>query len=270
MWVGRCGAVCLSRSAPLCSARLQEVGGWRQRGQEDPFQISSSSRQCQTSRLRTKYLLHQRAPFCEGERSEWVWMNRLKTDPVLAQPVAHLVPSALSPPSPRAQPMIPENRYSWYTNLTHVSRTAKHKINYILPGLQNSISVHWKGTLHDTSTVAGFQRWLLVHVRRVLIIRSTHTESNLKVLILYPDQDWQATSESHLPCQCETRGLSALCRARADTSLEVFSWWPTAARLHSPPNSVPHHCPNWWKLMDCSISIWGSRLCCQPILISCN
>lgn len=135
--------------ALLPSACLQEVGvgvGWRrQRGQEDPFQISSRSSQCQTSRLRTKYLLHQRAPFCEGKGSEWAWMNRLKTDPVLAQSVAHLVPWALNPTATRAQPMIPENRYNWYTNLTHVSRTAKHKISYILQGLQMKDFCSMKG-----------------------------------------------------------------------------------------------------------------------------
>lgn len=181
MWVGCCGAACLSRFA-----RLKEVGGWKQWGQEDPFQISPSFSQCQTSRLRTKYLLHQRAPFCEGQRTEWAWMNRLKTDPILAQPVAHLVPSALSHP---VRPMIPENRYSWCTNLTHVSHKAKHKTNYTLRELQISRSF----------TMADFQQQQLTHVRtQIPTIRSTCTHKvKFEPLILSPDQDLQATSECH-------------------------------------------------------------------------
>ena len=156
--------------APLPYARLQEVGGGRQRGQEDPFQISPSSRLCQRSHLRTKYLLHQRVPFCEWKRTEWAWMNRLKTNPFgpTCRPL-----SALSHP---AQSMIPENWYSWYTYLTHVSRTAKYNINYILQGLLIGIIASWKGTLHGILPWPGFNS--LFHTVEIQIVRIIHTNTH--------------------------------------------------------------------------------------------
>lgn len=192
--------------------------------------------------------------------------NRSRPGPA-CRPLSALNPQ---PPSHPAQAMIPENWYSWYTNLTHVSRTAKHKINYILWGLQISIFAHWKGTLHDRLNCGKFST----------PPTCTHT----------PDPDYQKDS-IHTQNQIlkywywtlikiVRRLVRAICLASVKLEACLQSpdlcWHFIRGLLlvaHHSPAPLPHptlHCPIWWKLMDYSISIWGSQLRCQPILISFN
>lgn len=69
----------------------------------------------------------------------------------------------------------------------------------------------------------------------------THTESNLKPLILYPDQDWQATSESHFPCQSETgrQQSPSLCWhfIRGLFPVAHHSWAPLSTKPCTAPLS---------------------------------
>lgn len=199
-------------------------GVGNKKGQEALFKISLCSNQCQSSHLGAGYLPHQRVPFCEGVK-DWMGLNNQVENKSCLGPAYWLL-SALSHP---VQPMIPQNWCSRYTGSTHVSALRWKNSRSGNSEVKRSFESYFNDNRRFIFLVFNFPTVKIVHA---------HADSE-HVLSMHHDEDWQTTSESHLPCQSETRSLSFHPRLRWHFIKGLFLVVHLIQPHSRPPCTVP-------------------------------